>query len=167
MCDAIESVTRSYGTHHFSHIGLVHLRGDSVFVIEAIGSQVQLTPIHTFTARSNKPLVHARVLERYATLAHKATDTALRYLGIAYDNDFIYNNGKYYCSEMIYDAFKAANKGKPFFRLQPMTFKQPGSKQYFPVWEQHYRKLGIAIPQGQPGINPGGMSRSKKIQFIP
>jgi hypothetical protein len=47
-----------------------------------------------------------------------------------------------------------------------MTFKPLGNDQFFPVWEEYYEKLGIEIPEGKPGINPGGMSRSPKIEIV-
>ncbi|MES2778655.1 MAG: YiiX/YebB-like N1pC/P60 family cysteine hydrolase, partial [Bacteroidota bacterium] len=91
---------------------------------------------------------------------------SLQQLGKPYDDPFLYDNGKYYCSELIYDAFAFANNGKPFFQLEPMTFKQPNSTSYFPVWIEYYQKLNIPIPEGKPGINPGGISRSDKIEFL-
>lgn len=86
--------------------------------------------------------------------------------GVAYDDEFLYDNGKYYCSELIYDALKYANNNKPVFKLFPMTFKKPGSDSYFPVWENYFRNLQMEIPEGQPGCNPGGLSRSKKIYIM-
>jgi hypothetical protein len=50
--------------------------------------------------------------------------------------------------------------------LEPMTFKQPDSNDYFPVWVAYYQNLKMDIPEGKPGINPGGISRSDKIAII-
>jgi hypothetical protein len=44
-----------------------------------------------------------------------------------------------------------------------MTFKQPGTTQYFDAWVKYYEELKTAIPEGKKGINPGGISRSDKI----
>src|SRR5690606_2062329 len=84
-------------------------------------------------------------------------------LGVPYDNDFIYDNGKYYCSELIYDAFLFANGNQPFFELFPMTYKEPNSENLFPIWVKHFKKQNIEIPEGKPGCNPGGMSLDEKI----
>ncbi|NJK86237.1 MAG: hypothetical protein HC906_09955 [Bacteroidales bacterium] len=62
--------------------------------------------------------------------------------------------------------FKKANDGNDFFTLTPMTFKAPGSDSYFPVWENYYHDLGFEIPEGKPGINPGSISRSEKIEIV-
>ncbi|POY36209.1 hypothetical protein C3K47_10655 [Solitalea longa] len=165
LCDAIEQVTQSYGDNHFSHIGLVYWKADSVFIIEAIGAKVQLTPLEKFTGRTihkiyiGRPIVKQEVIEN-------AIQFSVSKLGVEYDDNFLYDNGKYYCSELIYDAFKYANLNKDFFKLEPMTFKKPGSNEFFPVWIDYYKDLGAEIPEGKLGINPGGISRSNKIEIL-
>ncbi len=166
LCDAIEQVTQSYAGHHFSHIGLVYLKGDTTYIIEAIGKEVQLTPLVKFSARTKNKMYIGRVKKRYKAVAKKAIQFALKQIGVPYDDEFLYNNGKYYCSELIYDAFKWANSNNDFFVLQPMTFKQPNSDQFFPVWVAYYKKLGVPIPEAAAGINPGGISTSDKIEIL-
>lgn len=166
LCDAIEQVTKSYHGKHFSHIGLVSVQNDGIFIIEAIGKEVQLTPLTQFTNRTTNPMLVGRVKKQYARVAEKAVQYARAEKGVPYDDAFLYNNNKYYCSELIYDVFKKANKGKDFFVLEPMTFKEPGSQQFFPVWITYYEKLGIPIPEAEPGINPGGISTSSKIDIL-
>lgn len=163
LCDAIEKVTHGYKGNDFSHIGLVYRRNDSVYVIEAIGKDVHLTYIKDFAARTTHPMYVAALKPQYRKLNKKALQYALAQKGVPYDDVFLYNNGKYYCSELIYDAYKKANGNKAFFRLEPMTFKQPGTKQYFDAWVDYYKELQQPIPQGAPGINPGGISSSNKI----
>ena len=166
MCDAIEAVTEGYHGQKFSHMGLVILRNDSVFVIESIGAAVQLTPYSIFKNRSAHPLFIGRLKSRYRHLIPQALSFCLSQMGVPYDDDFLYNNEKYYCSELIYDAFKNANNDKPVFALEPMTFKQPGTDVFFPVWQDYYQKLKMPIPQDSLGCNPGGLSRSKKIKIL-
>ena len=166
LCDAIESVTQSYKNQHFSHIGLVYKRNDTTFLIEALGKGVRLTPIKKFLANSKKPAYVGRVKSSNEKLIPGAIEFCLQQLGTPYDDQFIYDNGKYYCSELIYDAFKAANSGKPFFQLFPMTYKKPGSTDFFPVWVGYFQKLGMPIPEGKPGCNPGGISTSNKIEIL-
>lgn len=167
MCDAIEAVTEGFDGKDFSHTGLVYLRNDSVYVIEAIGKDVHLTPLAVFAQRSGDNKIYAgRLKPEYRGLIKKATDYALTQAGVAYDDVFLYDNGKYYCSELIYDAFKKANHNKPFFVLEPMTFREPGGTKYFTVWADYYKDLKEPIPEGKPGINPGGLSRSDKITIL-
>jgi hypothetical protein len=168
LCDAIEAVTTGAGGRSFSHIGLVCKKGGRTYVIEAIGKDVHLTPVDKFINRQldeegiPKVAVY-RLQPGYRKLNKNAIRYALMQLHKPYDDAFLYNNGKYYCSELIYDAYKAANGGKPFFRLEPMTFNDPATGQPFQAWKDYYEALGMAIPEGEPGCNPGGLSRSNKL----
>jgi hypothetical protein len=171
MCEAIEAVTEGWNGRDFSHIGLAVEHGDSLAVIEAIGERVQLTSVKRFLYRSvneagNPKIVIGRVKPRYRRLIGPASAYAIQQLGIPYDDDFLYDNKKYYCSEMIYDAFLHANGGKPFFELKPMTFNDPATGKPFSVWQAYYEKKNMAIPEGQPGCNPGGLSVSDKISVV-
>jgi len=164
LCDAIESVTESYGGKHFSHVGLVYFRNDSAFVIEAIGSSVRLTALPVFLKYSKKVASLARV--KNGKLIPKAIDFCLSEIGKPYDDEFIYDNGKYYCSELLYDAFRYSNAGSPLFQLQPMTYKIKGSDNFDPAWVDYFKKLGKEIPEEKPGCNPGGISLSSKLNIL-
>ncbi|MDA3613756.1 YiiX/YebB-like N1pC/P60 family cysteine hydrolase [Polluticaenibacter yanchengensis] len=165
-CDAIEAVTRSYKNMSFSHIGLIVKQNDSLKVIEAIGSKVQYTDLYQFMSRTKNAHAIARPKTNKKFDLEKALRFANAQVGVPYDDEFIYNNNKYYCSELIYDAFMKGNNNKPFFKLEPMTFKPLGSDTFFEVWTDYYKKLGISIPEGALGINPGGISRSKRIKYL-
>ncbi len=166
LCDAIEQVTESYGGRHFSHLGLVSVEGAFTFVIEAIGDKVQRTPINDFLDRNKNEILLGRVKNEFQNVAAKANDFAQHQIDVPYDDAFLVNNGKYYCSELLYDAFKFGNNGADFFELQPMTFMQPKKNNFFPAWEAYYQKLQMPIPEGAPGINPGGISMSPKLDVF-
>ncbi|MFM8914509.1 MAG: YiiX/YebB-like N1pC/P60 family cysteine hydrolase [Flammeovirgaceae bacterium] len=171
MCEAIERVTTGWSDRNFSHLGLVISKNDSLFVLEAIGKDVHLTPLNTFIYRSatnsgQPKVVVSRLRKRYHALIPKAIEFAIQQIGVAYDDDFLYDNGKYYCSELIYEAFKNANSGIPLFELKPMTFHDPVTGKPFPVWEDYFKNKNAPIPQGQPGCNPGGISQSPKIRIV-
>ena len=171
LCDAIETVTPPLGNKRFSHIGIVYARKDSVFVIEAIGSNVHMSPINSFLLRQvdeyGKPKVVVGRLKRdYSLLGTGAVAYSLKQVGVPYDDEFIYNNSKYYCSELIYDAYKNANGGKSFFELKPMIFKDPKTGKIFPAWTSYYLKLGKKIPEGKPGCNPGLIANDKRIDIV-
>ena len=166
LCEAIEEVTHGKDSLKFSHIGLVSIKHDSVYIIEAIGKAVVLTPYKEFKSRTKNPLYLGRIKQVYSTLIDSAISFAIKQIGVPYDEPFLYNNKKYYCSELIYDAFKSSNQNKPFFELEPMTFKTPNSNTYFKAWVDYYKKLNIEIPEGKPGINPAGISRSNKINWL-
>ncbi|MBS1783565.1 MAG: hypothetical protein JSS78_10900 [Bacteroidetes bacterium] len=171
LCEAIETVTPSVHGRHFSHLGLVYVVGDSTYVIEAIGKDVHLTALSQFITRQldslgNPKIAVGRIKEAYKRLNSRALGFALKQLGKPYDDAFQYNNGKYYCSELIYDAYKEANNGLPFFELYPMTFKDPLSKSTFPAWKTYFKNLKISIPEGKPGCNPGSIANSSGVEII-
>ena len=171
MCEAIERVTDGWEGRSFSHIGLVVTRGDSLMVLEAIGEGVGLTALDGFLSRSrtgagNPKIVVGRLKQEYSGLIPGAIDYALRQLGVPYDDDFLYGNGKYYCSELIYDAFKSANGDVPFFELQPMTFNDPMTGKPFSVWDEYFKGKEMPIPEGKPGCNPGGLSKDSKLEMV-
>ena len=79
-----------------------------------------------------------------------------------YDDVFLMNNDKYYCSELIYEAFSKDS----IFQLQPMTFLHPETKDTLVTWKEYYSEIGVEIPQNKLGINPGIMSLSNKIEIV-
>lgn len=166
LCDAIEAVTEGYKGKDFSHMGMVYHRNDTIYIIEAAGSAVRLSTLEKFSKNTKKPMPVGRLKKQYQNLIVPAIDFSLKQLGVPYDDEYIYNNGSYYCSELIYDAFMFANGGKPFFRLFPMTYKQPGTNEFFPAWVDYYKAINKSIPEGKPGCNPGGMSTSDKIEIV-
>ncbi|MDD2985441.1 YiiX/YebB-like N1pC/P60 family cysteine hydrolase [Flavobacterium sp.] len=165
LCEAIHAVTKGYQGNDFSHLGLVLIENDSVFILEAAGNAVRKVTLEEFSKNTTTTMFIGRVKKKYEKLIPQVISFSKEQLGIPYDDDYLYDNGKYYCSELIYDAFLNAY-GKPFFELQPMTFKQPETNVFFPAWVAYYNDLKIEIPEGKPGCNPGGISTSKKIKII-
>jgi hypothetical protein len=165
LCEAIHAVTEGYDGNDFSHLGLVVIKNDSVFIIEAAGNAVRKVTLEQFSENTKTTMFIGRVKSKYKKLIPQVISFSKLQIGIPYDDDYLYDNGKYYCSELIYDAFLNAY-GKPFFELQPMTFKQPQTNEFFPAWVDYYKSLKIEIPEGKPGCNPGGISTSKKIKIV-
>ena len=165
LCDAINRVTSGYKGNDFNHIGLVIKEKDSLFVMEAAETSVKKTPLALFKSYTTNTIFVGRLKPKYRKLIPQAIAFSLQQIGVEYDHEYRYNNQKYYCSELIYDAFLFANK-KPFFQLYPMTFKEPNSQDFFKVWEAYYQNLDTTIPEGELGCNPGGISISNKLKII-
>lgn len=166
LCDAIEAVTQGFAGKKFSHVGLISIRNDSIWVIEAIGKQVKETHLPVFLGYSKKKPTVGRLKSKFRELIPLAVAHVYSRFGYPYDEAFLPENGKYYCSELIYEAFLKANRGMPVFNLEPMTFKNPETGAFFPVWEEYYQKLGMEIPEGKPGCNPGGLSQSVALEIL-
>ena len=169
---AINAVTEGADGVDYAHIGLVLSLDDTLKVLEAVtGDGVVLRPLDAFlkaslTADSLPRVAIGRLKKDYSSFIPKINEWALSKVGMPYDTLFIYGNDKYYCSELIYDAFNENVAGEAVFSLAPMTFKDPETNNFFPVWETYYKKQKEEIPEGEPGINPGLISRSAKIEIV-
>lgn len=152
-CPLIKKTTRSA----FSHMGILEVRGDEdVFVIHAISPRVTIEPFQKFLARTKKPAVIMRMKSfEGQQVAARAAQAAKRYLGRPYDVKFRVGEDAIYCSELIYYSFMVANNNQPVFPLIPMTFK--------PYEEEWHQLLGPYLPEGEPGSNPGDISRSPQL----
>ena len=187
LCDAIEMVTPGHNNYNFSHIGIIIEGGipfatnaDSRFeekyfynleedfrVLEAIPNKVTTTHIDSFLNRSldnnhNPKVIVGRLNKKYQHSIDNAVKFLKSKIGVEYDDYFIKDNNKYYCSELIHEAFEK----NEIFNLYPMTFVDPNSKKTMKLWLDYYQKLDTNIPEGELGINPGVMSISKKIKII-
>jgi len=168
LCEAIESVTFGIDSAHFSHVGIVSsVKNGKVAVLEAMGDKVREIDLDDFLNRYKDEVDRPKVVVgrlKNPDIIENAMKNLQKYLGKSYDNVFNVDNDSYYCSELVYFAFKD-HLGKNIFALMPMTYKNQNGK-YFKSWIDYFNKLNIAIPQGKPGINPGGISRSDKIDIL-
>ena len=180
LCDAIELVTNGYKGANLSHIGIVVELGNPhcinnpdynyknhIKILEAIPNKVKTTRLDSFLNRSldknqNPKVIVGRLKSNYQFKIYDAIDFLKSKIGEKYDHEFIMNNNAYYCSELIYEAFQKDS----IFKLKPMTFLHPEGKDTLKTWKEYYHNLGIEIPQNKPGINPGIMSLSQKINIV-
>jgi hypothetical protein len=179
LCDAIEIVTPGYNNYNFSHIGIIvelgdpncinpnYIYEDNIKVLEAIPNKVTTTRLDSFLNRSidsnKKPkVIVGRLKKRYQYSILDAVNFLKSKIGVEYDHYFIKDNNKYYCSELIYEAFEKDS----VFKLYPMTFIDPITNNTMNLWQEYYNELETKIPEGEPGINPGIMSISENIKIV-
>ena len=187
LCDAIELVTPGYRDGNFSHVGIIIEGGipyttdsdrrceekyfynieEEFRVLEALPGGVKMTSIDSFLNRSldinkNPKVIVGSLKSHYSYTIDNALSFLKMQIGVDYDDSFLINNDSYYCSELIYDAFKKDT----VFQLQPMTFLHPRTNDTLDIWKEYYKEIGEGIPQNKLGINPGLISLSDKIQIV-
>lgn len=91
-------------------------------------------------------------------------ENAKKIIGEEYDVDFRQDNGKHYCTELIYDSYLTDTTH--VFALAPIDF---GDSRGIipPYWHQIFAIFGSTVPQGHLGILPSQMRASDKLISCP
>ena len=168
-CNAIEAVTQGYMGSNLSHCAIISEVGPnlkSTILIEAIGENVSEVTLEEFLMRSNKVLVGRLKKEHSELIPIALKHIKNNLIGKPYDFIFDINDDTYYCSEIIYEGLQAADNNQQIMQLNPMTFNEPGTNTPFVHWIDYYNELKHDIPEGELGLNPGGMSKSNGIDII-
>jgi 5'-nucleotidase (lipoprotein e(P4) family) len=169
-CSAIAGVTRSAYQRRLTHCGMFYRdAAGTLRVLEAVSRGVISTELQDFLGRTpewfGSRVLVGRTLEGPAQIK-TALDFALAQLGLPYDEVFEVGNQRWYCSELIDAAFaKATGDSASYFGLAPMTFSGPESPMVLPYWQHYFDSLGLPVPEGKPGINPGSISLSSKLNL--
>lgn len=83
----------------WTHCGIIVKTPNGLQVLEA-SKTVRLTPIDTFISRSKSGYTVMCPEDHISNINYQ------KYLGIPYDLEFKFNNGKFYCSELVYEIYK-------------------------------------------------------------
>ena len=162
LSKAIDQATQTKQSTHFDHVGIVEIRNDTVWVLNASPEKgVCCETISQFISAKKEKITATvyRLKGVYSKNIPEALLKARTLLGQPYNFTYMIKDKGYYCSEFIYELFA----GDSVFTLNPMTFKNPQTGNFLPGWVDHYQKLGIPIPEGEPGCNPNGVAASDKL----
>ncbi len=159
--DMEKAITASTG--QYTHVAMAELDTlGQLWIIEATTQKgVQRVKFGEWTNRYG-------AFEIYRLKVPFDVDAVLRraksFIGQPYDDNFLPDNGKMYCSELIYEAF-LDSAGNHLFQSQPMVFRD--KKGRMPrYWKRHFRKLGQPVPENVPGTNPTDMSHSPILEKV-
>ena len=187
-CDAIATVTKeqfSVSGPNLSHVALVdgkpaHVEGKHSLVDGTYSGKLSLleawpergvteTSVEEFfkRVRGGRNQAHGyyvlRPSSRWLPTARNAAKVIRAALHTPYDDLFLSDNGRYYCSELIAAAFRSAG-GQDLFPLAPMFFGREGTRERA-VWASYYQKRGQPIPEGKPGVSPLGIYLRARALF--
>ena len=165
--EAITESTAAQDSLKFDHVAIVAIEHDGAYVIEASSRYgVIMRTLDEFL--KEVPLSNGRygvVFKRLTKASRKGIciskviENAKRHIGEEYDWYFMPDNGRQYCSELVYDSF-ICNDGEHLFSSEPMNFRsEDGTMPLF--WVELFERLGASIPEGVPGTNPSKMSKAE------
>ena len=168
MAAAIHAATDKKDVENFSHAAIFVRATPADSVLEATTEGgVRMVAFKDFVARSakinGKPYLVAMRLRDTAGVTASVQRAKTR-IGAAYDYAFRADNGKFYCSELIWAHYFRPDSLR-IFAAQPMNFRATdGTMPRY--WVELYERLGEAIPEGEPGTNPNDMARDKALREV-
>lgn len=157
----ITDVTQGVGGMKIDHVAIFHRQDGRTFALEAIHSGVGLTPTDSFMAR--REIVLAARLRDTLGVA-RSVERALRFVGRPYDFNFMPDDSAFYCSELVQKCYRDS-RGELVFKPIPMSFHDQSGR-ITPYWHDYYARQGLQVPEGEPGSNPGDLSRSAAICIL-
>lgn len=165
LSKAIDQATQTGQDTHYDHIGIVDIQNDTVYVLHSAPKKgvCRETMSQFFISYQEKVTIGIyRLNDQFLKAVPPAIQKAYALLGQPYNYSYILKDPGLYCSEYIYEIFAADS----IFTLNQMTFKDPKTGQFLAGWTDHYKKLGIPVPEGEPGCNPNGMAASEKMEMV-
>ena len=139
-------------------MGIIEVRGDSIFVIEAEPRNgVRRLPLAGFVEdQDGAVLKYMRLKTAFA--ADEAIARAKSRIGEPYDWYYLPDNGRCYCSELVYDSY-LDESGAHIFPAESMSFRDADG-QMPQFWIDLFAALGCEVPEGEKGTNPDSMAES-------
>ena len=162
--NGITDVTQGYDDAMIDHVAIY--AGDSI--IEAVPRQgVRMTSLNDFLEQNKREssrlhLLVGRVSRPFD--AARSLQNARAFVGMPYDSLFLSHNRAVYCSELVVSSY-VDEAGQWLFGQVPMSFHDTTGT-VTPYWKQFYGEHGMEVPEGQPGSNPGELSRRPSIQIL-
>ena len=159
---AITESTAYEDSVKFIHVGIIEITPESEYmIIEASPEEgVRIISLDKFLQQTQKKGDHKGVVIKRLNIDFPIAETlekAKSYLGEPYDWWYLPDNGKMYCSELVYEAYRYEN-GERIFHSFPMNFRAPdGTMPEF--WVKLYEQLGERVPEGVLGTNPNALSK--------
>ena len=157
----ITEVTQGVSGMKIDHVAIVHKQANKTYALEAIHKGVTLTPMDSFMAR-REMVVAARLCDTLGVA--QSVERALSFLGRPYDFNFMPSDSAFYCSELVQKNYRYS-ECQLVFKPIAMSFHDKTGK-ITDYWKEYYGRQGLTVPEGEPGSNPGDLSRSKAIQIL-
>ena len=146
------------------HVAVFHRIGGEEgvpYVIEAVKPAVRLTPLETFL-NNNPHVIVGRVNADF--YIQRSVRRCLAMIGKPYDDLYLPGDSAIYCSELVQLNYRSVSN-QPIFQPIPMSFHDETGK-VTDYWLDFYSQRGLTVPEGQPGTNPGELSRRPQVTIL-
>ena len=157
----ITDVTQGSDGQKIDHVAIAHRQEGRWYALEAVHRGVCLTPMDSFLVRRSF-VIHAQLRDTVGVGV--SVRRALRFLGRPYDFNFMPDDSAFYCSELVQKCYRDC-KGRLIFQPIPMSFHDKTGK-VTAYWKDYYARQGLRVPEGEPGSNPGDLSRNKAVRIL-
>ena len=170
--NAISAVTEGFKGARVNHMGVIVENTKGLFVLEAFPPEVRVTQLDVFLRRAADPkdgrlrYLVGRIQPTLKHLLSPAVTYGLKQRDIPYDELYLTDTTALYCSELVVDMFSHANGGQAFFAERPMNFRDLNTGELHPAWIEYYAKFGMDVPEGEPGSNPGTISKDFRLEIV-
>lgn len=163
LSGAINRVTQTEQKTAYSHIAIIEIKSDTVWVWDASPKRgVGKLALKDFIDEQKGEIHHYRIKKEYSKSLDNIWRIALQMSGKPYNFSYVLNDSSYYCSDFIYRLFAKDS----IFELNPMTFIDPQTEKPDSGWIKYYANLNMDIPEGEPGCNPNGLADCNKLEYI-
>lgn len=168
MSDAIVAATAKQNDLQYDHVAIFVTVDNNAFVIEAstkkgVGYTEWSEFLDAATKINDNPGIVVMRPENNIDM-DKVIESAKGHIGEPYDWSFRPDNGKMYCSELIYECY-INDDGTHLFNAKPMNFRdKEGNMPLF--WIELFEKSGESIPEGVYGTNPNDMSKESFLKEV-
>lgn len=166
LSSAIDRVTQTKQSTHYSHVGILEIDQNEYWVLHAgtrNGSErIKLDSFLLYEQQDSNYVDVYRLNEEYKGAISSAIRTANTWLGKPYNYSYILSDEELYCSDFVQRSFAKDS----IFQLEPMTFINPTTGKIDSSWIEFYKKQGVEVPEGKPGCNPNNMAASDNIKRI-
>lgn len=139
----------------YSHCGIIVMRKGVPYVLEAENG-VELTELKKWISRGQWHH-HYRIMRPWKDVSSKK----IKYkTGAKYDKDFLLDNGKYYCSELVWDIYK---------KQYDMSLATPRPMWTYPAvifvaHTEQFKKRGFQLSQRV--VAPATLTHSCKLRTV-
>lgn len=142
----------------YSHVGVVEVAKDGVFVIEAV-QPVSRTPIEAWRKRGVGQWVTVlRAKDLDAAAARRVVAEAKRELGKPYDARYRWDDEKIYCSELVVKAF-ARGADRTIGKQEVVKSLALGVEEL-----KYAAKLGVSPEQSL--VTPGSLAEDESFEVV-